>query len=381
LTDPKLHGGDAMSGAFLVRLAVVALMGALLAGCVQSSKAIYSTEVAEHPAPEQSVAVNGDTLYALQHNGSDYDFIAGAPGFRSARFVGITGAPNFYVLQLQNTDSGYYYVLVEFRDKQVVTYDFQSGALARRSGITPASDQGDTTAQIENRPDMNRFFIAAYNARSEAQTTVYRLLDFHDPADQKEAEALYARLEAKSPTTDADKPKQSGAWSLSTQTDTMSDATTMVIAGQAASWDGPLKPPSLAVGCGPNGVTVSIYWGTTLADMYPNEDTDFVDVQVRFDSDKAFDLGWQPSNDWTRTYPPDALTGGLAQLGEGLLRSLFPDLGEIAMVWEPLKLHQNLKLASKFAVRAVTRDGGYATIVFDMQGYREVARNFPNQCS
>jgi len=374
------------------RLACAVALALAVSACVKSARPLFSTADAVSPLPDQTVLVHGDSVQAYKRQGSEYLRVAGSAGYAKAIFVPIAGERNLYILQVLSDKNENFYALAEHGGGKLEIYTFEAGKLARQLGIPGIVVESDETIRAENANGLRRFFAAAAARRAQAKSTAYQIYDLRDPAQLRLAEKEFTAFEQRQKEKQKEKqkeakaaasaaPAQAGAWSLRDEVDPITDARRTFVVGAPASYEGVQDKPFLRVSCGQSGVGMTIYWGAVLSDMYPSGEADFVEVAVRFDQHPAQYLGWQPSDDWSRTFPPNDLAGGMAQIGQGLLNTILPSTRKVAMMWDPKIFHSNMRNSSKVVLRASTRSGTAATLIFDMNGYREVTAAFPSRCN
>lgn len=215
---------------------------------------------------------------------------------------------------------------------------------------------------------------------------------FHvfDAADERQRAAGIAYLEELAAADKAAKgtpaaaPAASAAagnWVYREETDPIDDSRKQYLFGKPSQATGAQAEPYIRIGCYPDSMGITLYWGSVMADQYPNGDADFVNVSVRFDAGDVYQLGWAVSDDWTTTYPPGELNGAMTQLGNGLLNGLLPGLVEsVNTVWDAKQFHFSLMASKRLVLRASSRGAGAVTLVFDLAGYAEVAQNFRPSC-
>lgn len=174
-----------------------------------------------------------------------------------------------------------------------------------------------------------------------------------------------------------------GGWKYVEEQDPVTDKRKQFLYGTPISANGAGSDQFIRIGCYEpgDGMGVTLAWGTPVTPLYPEGQIDMAAVTVRFDKDEARTLGWAASKSYEFTYPPGTAAGAISQLGEGLFSAILPGRTPINSTWTAKQLHFSMLAAEKAIFRAAALRGPEMTLVFDMSGYIDEAKNFDAACN
>lgn len=370
----------------IIGIILVMLLAATLAACtIDSDSALFGPSTGQRPFPSQSFILAPKEVYALRGNGGGYDFRE-SETYKNVTFVPLgVDAPDFYIAQVKKIEGGYSYALVDVDANGARRWPVDGKTYAEQLGI--AFTEVSPGIKLDSRDDLLAILRAAYAARKPETAITFKVFD---AADERQRAAGMAYLQELADAEAAAKGKPTTAsvataevsnWVYREEIDPIDDSRKQYLFGKPTQTTGAPVEPYIRIGCYADGMGITLYWGSVMADQYPDGDADFVNVSVRFDAGDVYQLGWAASADWTTTYPPGELNGALTQLGNGLLNGLLPGLvGSVNSVWDAKQFHFSLMASKQLVLRASSRGAGAVTLVFDLAGYAAAAQNFRSSC-
>jgi hypothetical protein len=174
-------------------------------------------------------------------------------------------------------------------------------------------------------------------------------------------------------------------WTLEEEKDVITDELNQFVTSYPAGAEGDRRSPRLQFSChepkeGFSGLYVRLLPGQPLSSAYPDGDARFTFVTMRFGKDDIRQYVWAADENWMQAFPPSALGGGVASLGNQIFGVINPEYQNLRSVWVAEEILDGFLMSDVVALRYLTRMDGARSMVFRTEDLFRKIRSFRQHC-